>query len=308
MKPINPTNVLFIKLGAGGQWENECIEKGLLKLGFNEADFDTCKKGEWDKINKYYIQVEKKVKSTASRFMGEIRHFFEEPDTTLWITYHDRKVWWAFVENKITLLPDKTKTRKIIDKWCSTDINGIPLTFDNISGILLKTQGYQSTICSVKADEYLINKINGISSKEIIATETQYKNLHTSIEVLIKRLTWHDFEILIDLIFRQAGWQRSGVVGKTEKGIDIDLISPVTYEQAYVQVKSQSGLPEFEKYLSDYKKMKQYQKFFFVVHTTKDKKLLEYQGNHEINLWNAKRIAELAIDAGLTKWIIKKSY
>ncbi len=36
-------NILFIKLGLGGEWEKDCIETdGTIRLGFNEASHELC--------------------------------------------------------------------------------------------------------------------------------------------------------------------------------------------------------------------------------------------------------------------------
>jgi len=52
--------------------------------------------------------------------------------------------------------------------------------------------------------------------------------LKTAIRPLLQSLWWKDFELLADLIFTQSGWQRTSVLGKTEKSIDLELLSPVT--------------------------------------------------------------------------------
>jgi hypothetical protein len=310
MKPITSKKVLFIKLGEGGEWEESCIKNGELKIGFRDADFQTCQKGDWKKIAQHYQthNTRPRDKKTASRFMGELRYFFEEPVDTLWITYYNKKVWWAFARSGVTLLDDNRKIRKVIDKWHDCDVNGNHLTFDNLSGQLLRTQGYQGTICKVSAAKYLINKINGVEPEDVINAKQDYQSLKTSIEKLIKKLSWQDFELFVDLIFRNAGWQRLSVVGKTEKTLDLDLQSPVTLERALVQVKSQSTLVEFQKYLYTYKHLGHFHKFFFVVHTSKDKGILVFKNTPEIIVWRVNELAELTIDSGLAKWLIKKSF
>jgi hypothetical protein len=37
-----------------------------------------------------------------------------------------------------------------------------------------------------------------------------------------------DFETLVDLVFFTSGWRREGIVGKTQKTLDIDLVLPST--------------------------------------------------------------------------------
>jgi hypothetical protein len=51
---------------------------------------------------------------------------------------------------------------------------------------------------------------------------------------------------LVDLVFRQAGWQRLSVLGETMKFTDMDLLEPVTGDQYQVQVKSAATLADLE--------------------------------------------------------------
>jgi hypothetical protein len=37
---INPAQVRYIKLGQGGKWEKECVEKGIVRYGFDSANAD----------------------------------------------------------------------------------------------------------------------------------------------------------------------------------------------------------------------------------------------------------------------------
>ncbi len=63
---------------------------------------------------------------------------------------------------------------------------------------------------------------------------------HEAIVNLLRLLRPQDFEILVDLVFYTSGWRRQGVVGKTQKDIDLSLLLPSTGERACVQVKSRT--------------------------------------------------------------------
>ncbi|MHB9029635.1 MAG: restriction endonuclease, partial [Candidatus Latescibacterota bacterium] len=86
---INPSCVRYIKLGGGGSWEKECLNKGIIRIGFGSAGskrFKQCNSGRWDKLTESFI-LEGKSKSIATRFTNELRLFFEDDGTTLWITF-----------------------------------------------------------------------------------------------------------------------------------------------------------------------------------------------------------------------------
>ena len=117
---------------------------------------------------------------------------------------------------------------------------------------------------------------------------------------------WPDFEILIDLIFRQAGWQRVSKLGGIQKTIDLDLLSPIMEERYAVQVKSQAGLSQFKKYQERFQDMKGYSKIYFVVHTP-DTDLQKYDLEDNVfELIFSDKIAQLAIKYGLIEWIMNK--
>ena len=90
---------------------------------------------------------------------------------------------------------------------------------------LLATESFQGTICSVSERAYLIHKINGTEEPHVQAAQHALDALIASLVPIIQRLHPKDLELLTDLIFRQSGWNRIGVVGGTTKDIDLDLLS-----------------------------------------------------------------------------------
>ncbi len=307
MTKIKANKVLFIKLGRGGSFEKECIEENqTLRLGYNEVDHSFCINGQWEKVYDYFATEENSKTFVATSHTNQIKQFYEEDEKTLWITFYANKLWWCFSKREITLLPDKTKTRPVIGKWSDKDINGNVLLSSNISGKLLKTQGFRGTICSVPEEKYALAKINCEQMKEVVEVEKAMFELKSKLQFLIQNLLWKDFETLVDLIFRQAGWQRVGDTGKTQKTLDLELFAPVTGERAIVQIKAKSDLPQFLSYQDQFATMNDYDKFFYVVHTAKDN-LGTYENETDTKLYLVDKVAELTISAGLVEWVIKKT-
>jgi hypothetical protein len=94
--------VRYIKLGSGGDWEKECLEKGIIRLGFGTARpdrFSLCQSKRWDDLTESFI-TEGKDKGTASNFTKQVRLFFEDDGTTLWITFMNERLYWATVESR----------------------------------------------------------------------------------------------------------------------------------------------------------------------------------------------------------------
>lgn len=306
MKKIESNNVVFIKLGQKGKFEKDCIEKGnCLRLSYRKVNHDLCINGKWNLVHKYFIDEEKTNQGVATRHTNQIKQFYESNENTLWITFFKNKLWWCFSKPEIKLQDDGTKIRPVIGKWSDKDIKGNILFNGSLSGKLLKTQSYQGTICNIIEDEYTLNKINAQQSLEVLEVENALNLLRIKLQDLIENLQWQDFETLIDLIFRQAGWQRNSEIGKTTKTIDLELLSPVTGERAIVQIKSISNLKEFNKYKSEFNQ-KDYDKSFFVVNKL-DKSLLEYKNNTGIILYSGKEISNLTINSGLIDWVINRT-
>lgn len=306
MEKINPDEALYIKLGSSGEWEHECIyENQTLRLGYMEVDHDECLRGEWDKV----AEQCKSFRSDAGvikRDVNQIRKFYEVGEDILWVTFHANRLWWCFSKPVVTQLSDKTKIRPIIGRWKCTDIEGHTLRMDQLSGSLVSMQAFRGTICSVHESDYLINKINGAIPKQVKEAQVAFSKLVNRLEKVIQNLHWKDFEILIDLIFRQAGWQRVGPLGETQETLDLDLLSPITEDRYGVQVKSKASLADFENYQHRFEDMRGYSNLYFVVHSPSSD-LMNTTSHHGFELILPHEVARLAIKYGLTEWIIAKA-
>lgn len=257
---ITANSVKFIKLGRSGSWEDYCINNNLIALGFDNPYHDRCVEGDWDFIHNYWFDKSTKVtdaakKSEATKITNQMKDFYTSPSDVMWITFYHKKLYWCFAqeeveERKIDELYRVAKVRRVKGTWNSTDINGNELMVANLSGKLTMVQMFRGTICTVKESDYLLRRINAIESEQIINAKAAFNALIENIKPLITSLTWKDFELLVDLVFSHAGWQRVAALGGTEKDIDLDLFSPVSGRRAFVQVKSQSSVVEFNSYVS----------------------------------------------------------
>ena len=308
MKRIITSEFRFIKLGGKGEWEADCIESSspCIRLGFRSNQHKESLAGKWDAVYNYWLNEEGKTPGKATEYTNQVKAFYTLDEATIWITFYKRKLFWCRASSKITEQPDKTRIRKVISNWSSQDINGYELHIDNLSGALTKVQGFRGTICRVDAADYLLKKINGEMSPEIVQAEASLHQLEESLVPLIRKLGWKDFELLADMIFTQAGWQRLSSLGKTQKSIDLDLLSPVTGKRAFVQVKSQADLEIFLRYKVDFENMNQYDEMYFIVHSP-TQELAAHSEQSDVVLLTVDRLAKLIVSAGLTNWLIRKT-
>lgn len=303
---IEPTKALYIKLGQGGEFVEECFTStpNTVKLDYSTVPHELCISGNWSAVHKS-LEKEGHSTATSSNHVRQIRSFYEEGEETIWITFHDNKLWWCQAETKIISNVQNIKSRKVRGIWSDQDIMGKKLLFGNLSGKLLTTKAYRGTICSVDS-EYVLRKINSQLSEDAEEIKVLTSVIQTKIAGLIQKLFWNDLELFVDLVFRQSGWRRVSYLGKQEKTIDLDMESTVTGEKGVVQVKATSnlkGFMAFEKEVSGFRS--DYQKIFYVCpQPTPD--LLQHKPQSGTILYFSDKLAELAISAGLVDWLIKK--
>ncbi|HHC5060708.1 restriction endonuclease [Aeromonas veronii] len=299
--------IRYIKLGDGGKWEPYCIEeKQVLRLGYESPHHQESLAGDWDTVRNFWLSARKGNNGAASRDLNQIRDFYELSEADIWVTFYRRKMYWCHAHKEVYELEDGSRIRKVIGSWSCLDKNGSLLSIENIDGRITKVQGYRGTICGVELPEYLLRKINGEVQPEIQSTKEALEALKKNVEDLIKGLWWHDFELLVDLIFAQSGWQRISVLGKAEKDIDLDIFSPVSQKRAFVQVKSTTTADQIQNYREIFSQHHQYDEMYFVFHTFLGSLKNLSINDPRVTLWDISRVAELVINAGLIDWLLAK--
>lgn len=304
---INPSEVRFIKLGKGGMWERECIEGATpsVRFGFDNPHHEACLQGDWNILEQYWRA--RKSQAQTTKIVSQTKDFYTLGADALWITFYERKLYWCFADTEVMEVePHGSRIRKAIGSWRCDDVAGNTLYVDSLSGRLTKVQGFRGTICNVRECEYLLARLNGASLKDVQNAASMLESLKESVSPIIQRLHWKDFELLVDLVLTRAGWQRLSQLGKTEKSIDLEMLLPVTGRRAFVQVKSSSTIQELKDYAEQYNAMDQYEEMLYVVHTA-DSSLREYAKKKEIIFMGLEEVASLAVDSGLTQWLIQKA-
>jgi len=311
MKSISASEIHHIRLGRKAKWADTCLKNGTIKFGYNYVDHKPCIQENWNSVRKQIIQWRKKNgrslnKSTITRTVNIIKIFYKSNENVMWITFHDDKMYWCFSKKSIRLDSNNDKERSVIGKWESYDVNKNPLLIDEISTAITKIRRVEGTISTFKEKEKILNLINNKKSHEVLELKKSLDELKPRVGKLVKNLHWKDFELLIDLIFRQGGWQRTKSIGGSEETLDLTLFSPITKEKILVQVKSYSTLKQFREYQKRFTKMTDFDKKFFVVHTS-EKKLKDYKPKDGTFLWTLDDIVEQIISLGLIYWIMNKS-
>jgi hypothetical protein len=298
---------LYIKLGPGGCWETLCLQDGTLRLGYFEVSHEDGLSANIEGIREVY---KNKRGGVATGHSTQVRKFYDAGMDTLWITFSRGLLWWSQAEKEVVFLgQDKEKYKqgsrfkRTIDGWHCKTLTGELLRISELSGMLTRTSGYRQTVCDIDDDalNYLLRRIQGVPNPDVEAVLAAQNDLNHRVSNLIKRLSWQDFELFVDLVFANEGGQRISELGGKQKTIDMELQIPLTKERAIAQIKSSTNQNEFEKYVAEFKLMSA-DWLFYVYHSSR----VPLKNNHpNVIIFDAERLADLAIQAGLIDWIAK---
>ena len=232
------------------------------------------------------------------------RLFFEDKGSTLWLTFMAERLCWGLLEpNPPERHADGDGVwRRVVGGWRSKDLNGEELTKDRLSGALTKLEAYRGTSCDVDVADYAVRRINGQKTPEVERAVAALEATRLSALALMRLLGPRDFETLVDLVFSTSGWRRQGVVGKTQKTLDLDLILPSTGERAFVQVKSKTTSSELAEYVAKLDEQGPYDRMFYVYHSGEAS-----TDDDRVTVVGPEKLAKLVVDAGLTDWLIRKA-
>ena len=210
MQSIRPTQIRYIKLGAGGTFARASLERGEIQFGYNEVPHNLCVAGDWNSVLAL-LQTVRRSTGKARDSMREVKDFYTLDSDCLWITFADGFLWWAFAWPEVTMLertegPYASRTRKTIDGWRNTNIRGEPLRASDLTTRLTQVANYRGTICAVRAGDYLLRRINGEEEPVLQAATAARSAMIVSARAMIAELHWADFEVMVDLILARGGW------------------------------------------------------------------------------------------------------
>lgn len=304
MKLVEFKNAYYIKLGSKGKWEETSIQENKMRIGWTQTSLSDINDGNWTKIQRELAR-QSKTKGAATRDYDALRRVTESTSDDVWVTFHASKLWWCKPGEGKIFEDAVSKYRKVAGKWSCTDSDHAPLIATQIPGSLSKLQGFRGTVCRVKEVDTLHRLLNSQHSEAFEAITNASESLAAEVEQGLKLLHWKDFETLVDLIFRGAGWRRVSMAGETMKYADLELEEPMTGDVYQVQVKSTASRLDYEKYAQQFSSP--FKKFYFVVHTPQNdlsQKLVAK--NKAVELMLPKQIAQKVVEFGLVNWLLKK--
>jgi len=302
MKPVDFKRAYYIKLGEGGKYEKSAISESKLRIGWTRQSLEDINSGDWGKIREQ-LRGRHSTEGATTRDLNTLRLICESTSEDLWITFFQGTMWWCKLGAREILQDNTSKYRLVEGKWSNQDVSCNLLEINSIPGVISKIQGFRGTVCKVRALDTLRRLVNAESSLEYNEIEKCKIDLIKSVEKGIKKLHWKDFEVFVDLVFRESGWRRLSMVGGTMKFTDLELEDPITKDQYQVQIKSQATWADFDSYAKKFNRQL-HRKLYFVVHTP-DKKLAALQEKpQDIELILPGRLSEMVVRLGLVDWLM----
>lgn len=294
----------YVKLGARGVWAADSIGHGLLRFGWDGVPLDEMHRGDWAAV-RARIAAWHKHKPTITADTERLKDLATSTPEDVWITFHESKLWWCRLAAGPVEQDETSKFRRVVDGWRSSDVRGRELLANQIPSQIAKVQGFRATVCAVAERDTLRRLLAGEPGAAYLEIDAARAALVASIAHALRSLHWKDFETLVDLVFRQAGWRRRSLLGASMKYVDLELEEPVTGELYQVQVKAQADVPTFQAYVDQFAGGA-FRRLYFVVSqpTAGLAALAGRTGDVELILPD--QLAALVVDHGLTGWVQKR--
>ena len=303
--PFKFNNAFYIKLGRAGCWAADSIENSRLRLGWRKQSLADINEGRWDVITEQ-LRHDQPIKQVATTDLNRLQDIKHSTPKDVWITFHGAKLWWARLAPDAVVEEDHlSKYRVTLDGWHDTSQSGRLLVVNDLPGKIAQLQGFRGTVCHVREKQLLGRVLEGTRSDLASRIATERAGLCRQLEKAITDLHWKDYETLVDLVFRHAGWLRISVLGQHAKAYDLELREAITNDRYVVQVKSQATRADLDKTIEDFSE-DDYRKIFFVVHTPAADLANATDIPTHVELVAPSHLAALALNAGLTHWLEEK--
>lgn len=249
---------LYIKQGRGGAWAQHSFDAGIIQLGFGQVPFDECPQPGpapeiWDALTSRLVELARSAGvKQPTRDVGQVRLFYEASESTIWFTFHARKLYWCFSSLAIERATAQsmastgaTRFRRVDGTWSDKALDNSDLWIAAITGRLTKNSRNPRTLNLLTGQDVrrLKDKILGKPSSEAVAVLKGRQQLVRTLTEAIGTLNENDFEILADLVLSRAGLRRSTAIGGDQPTIDFEGTALFSESLIHVQVKA-GGLPE----------------------------------------------------------------
>ena len=303
-----PATVRYVKNGRGGQWWRAAKTNGQVHLGWKSVPKELLLKPDFTKLSQM-ITEQYGPRRGATQDFNQLRDLLDAPSRHLWVTFEDGCLWWCTVCDGATVNPNGESLQKgnfwlaCNLPWSNQSLKGRLLAISDLPGTVTTTAGFKGTVCTPTDWQAVLRIIGDARDPDVEIAASARDEYVRAVSKMIKRLSWQDFEQLIDLILTRAGWARISTLGKTREGIDLEAENLAADEIAFVQVKSSATQGVLDDYVERFKTRRPfYARMIFAVHSPGGR-LTPPADLPSVQLWTSERAAHLAVRLGLGEWV-----
>lgn len=309
MEAVEFKTAYYIKLGRGGKWAESSIQESKARIGWLDWTLEEINQASNQEVRgalKKKHRGEYKSEGAATMDINALEDFVSSAPDDIWVTFHAGRLWWCRLGEGPVHEDEISKYRLLSGRWHDRDINGHILLANQIPGCIAKVQGFRAVICHIAEVDDLRRLINDEPSESFQAISRVKSELIAEVGKGLTRLHWKDFEILVDLLFRGAGWRRISLLGESMKYVDMELVEPMTGDMYQVQVKASATPRDLDECARSFAHGV-FRKIYFVVHTPRDGlAACKAETNTGIELVLPGRLARMVVESGLTDWLLTK--
>jgi hypothetical protein len=313
MEQVTPSTIRYIKLGAGGRWE-DALERGRLEWGTSDDRFLESISGDWAAVTREYL-AQGRLPATATGYTTEARAFFDADPAAMWVTFARGRMWWCFAEAEVRPVGGSDPSSPAFYRiarggWSDRDADGALLDLDRLSTRLTQLHGYRRTICGLSDDQQALCRryIDATLDPVQAAIAAARNELKQHLRTLIGLLTWRDFEQLIDLALTRTGWLRISSLGGSAKDVDLVVEQSFTRERMAVQVKSKADQRVVNDYALRLDARAEGERNMLIRHSPPANLVVPPSARgRSLELVLDGEVADLAISAGLVDWVVARA-
>jgi hypothetical protein len=300
-----PNSVRYVKNGTGGQWWQAARANNQIHAGWKSVPSELLLAPDFPKIEDV-LKKEFGTRQGAKQDFNALCDLLDGPSKHIWMTFQDSCMWWCTVLDGASVNPNGESPEKgnfwltCNRPWSNKSLKGRLLANSDLPGSVTRTAGFRATVCTPKAWEAILRIIGDERDPDAISASKARGDYEHAVLTMIKRLSWKDFEQLIDHILTRTGWARISMLGKTQEGIDIEAENLAAGEIAFVQVKGSSDQQELDDYIERFQNRRDlYARMIFAVHSGK----FTPPTDNAVQVWTGDHLAHLVVRLGLGEWV-----
>ncbi|MBF0168282.1 MAG: hypothetical protein HQL45_11695 [Alphaproteobacteria bacterium] len=308
-------SVRYVKNGAGGRWWPSAKENSQIHVGWSNVpekllatpiDFPAIQQ-----VLRGFRQQMGRNQNVATNQFKQLKTLLDKPSQHIWVTFEEGCMWWCTVHDQVTMNPLGEEIERgyfwltCATPWAKQSPGGRVFDQASLPGIVSAVAGFKGTVCTPGGSNEILRLLR--DQKDMNASQSAEARAvyEAAVGRMIEKLTWQDFEQLIDLILARTSWTRISQLGGTQEGVDIEVENFAVGEIAFVQIKGVSSQAVFNDYVARFSQRRdRYARMIFAVHTTQGN--ITPPNDLPVQIWERDTLAQLAVRLGLGQWIESK--